>query len=1657
MKKLIIFISLGLLIVNFAFAGEELTVLWEKSVTQATKPAWFDTENYTRGFSYGLVDGQERLYVVSRFGGSFIYILDATTGDSLGKLDNTGIIGGTYHVSDVGVSEDSVIFVCNLALGGTFKIYKWTEETAAPVEVINYDATDKRLGDKISVTGAASDNSLVIWAASVTSNEVVKFTTVDNGATFTAEVIDIGMKGGSASVGLVTDGSGDFYYNATGVHVYKFTATGTQLGAVPGSVVSTGSNSIRFLTTMENTEYFVTFQYGANNENARVVKVPDGDLGAASTYSLTPTLGSNSNANGTGDVSVKANDDGSFTVFVLSTNNGLGAYQVKFPTAAMEAVNLTLNWDVNTDDYPFFKNDNNTRGIGYNPATNHVLVAARTGGPVIYALDATNGAIADTLDMTGVSGGVIPLMKVVADVNGVVYACNLALAGGEFKVYRWADENAVPTVAFAGIVTGRTGDAMNLAGADTATILYASGSGSPEIVLLTTSDGENFTPQTPIPVAVGTARGGIAPITDNLDSDLWINGTGTTLRHIDNDGTILSEIDGGIVASSWMNVDYIQAANGAKLLAVNANNVTSDIRKLQVWDITESETNPTLWATGETGYFVHPNANGAGEIIAHDNGDGTYTLFQLTTNNAIASWTLMIPEVVDLLTIAEAKVDADNDFVPDLLNLIVSIKGVISSPNYGSHSQYYLQDETAGIVLYSSSIDLALNIGDEVQITGEITQYRGISQIEPATAEDVLVLSTNNKLAAKKIKIPEISEPNEALLVQVDSVWLVDVTQWPTEGRNGNVDITDGVDTTYIFIDKETDLDGWTPPTGMINLIAVVDQYTSATPPNTGYSLRGTLQEHFVELMPILTIAEAKADTNNDFVPDLLDSVVTIKGIINSPNYGYNTQYYLQDETAGIVLYSGSVPLTLKMGDEVQITGKITQYRGISEIEPATAEDVKVLSSDNFVKPKIITIPQMDESVEALLVQMDSVWIVDMSQWPATGKNGNVDITDGKDTTYIFIDKETDLDGWMPPSGKMTIIAVIDQYTQSIPPNDGYSLRGTIKEHFIDLTPIIPPEPMFPLWAKTQAAGTFPTYMSTQNYTRGMAYGNVGGQDRVYVLTRFGPHRIVIYDAMTGDSLGVIDKPSQAEGVGLFHLNCVDVSEDGLIFACNMTLGSDATHPFRVYRWDNETAEAVTVISLDTGLGRLGDMFSVYGSAADNSLTIYAGIANSNKLVKFSTSDNGVTFTPEVITLATGDFGTVPNIAQANDGTLYIKSYGRALVHINPDGTLIDTISTEVVGTGSSKIQYHEYQDKKYVVAYYPDLNGTMQAEKMTVVDLTDPTQPNVVYESPSIGNVANGNGTGSVDLKQVNDETMVFFIMGTNNGVAAFTNNSEFVIGNLDTLFYGDSPVLHENPYGSGFITGTNGYGDLGKYQRFDFKPGDELFGFKCFFAHKEIVDTPDSLDLVVKTVRADGAPGALVARMKVTTAALDTTLTGNTFFLDYPLTVEAPLFIGFEFTPGSNDTIAIYADANGEGNGANRAWEQTGPDAFQSLNDPGDWSWHLDADLWIAAYYKKATVTSLEELVQQVIPLNYELSQNYPNPFNPKTKFHFAVPKQADVKIVVFNALGQQVAKIFDGTLPAGVHHFEFDGSQLASGMYFYQVKAEGVNEIKRMMLVK
>lgn len=90
----------------------------------------------------------------------------------------------------------------------------------------------------------------------------------------------------------------------------------------------------------------------------------------------------------------------------------------------------------------------------------------------------------------------------------------------------------------------------------------------------------------------------------------------------------------------------------------------------------------------------------------------------------------------------------------------------------------------------------------------------------------------------------------------------------------------------------------------------------------------------------------------------------------------------------------------------------------------------------------------------------------------------------------------------------------------------------------------------------------------------------------------------------------------------------------------------------------------------------------------------------------------------------------------------------------------------------------------------------------------------------------------------------------------------------------------------------------------------------------------------------------------------------------------------------------------------------------------------------------------------------LKYSLEQNFPNPFNPMTTIKYSLPKDENVKIIVLNSLGQQVAELVNNEVKAGNYEIRFSAegkNALASGVYFYQINAGDFVRMRKMILLK
>ncbi len=115
----------------------------------------------------------------------------------------------------------------------------------------------------------------------------------------------------------------------------------------------------------------------------------------------------------------------------------------------------------------------------------------------------------------------------------------------------------------------------------------------------------------------------------------------------------------------------------------------------------------------------------------------------------------------------------------------------------------------------------------------------------------------------------------------------------------------------------------------------------------------------------------------------------------------------------------------------------------------------------------------------------------------------------------------------------------------------------------------------------------------------------------------------------------------------------------------------------------------------------------------------------------------------------------------------------------------------------------------------------------------------------------------------------------------------------------------------------------------------------------------------------------------------------------------------------------------------------------------------------------YSLGNLTSVDNNSNITLPNNYVLEQNYPNPFNPSTQIKFSLPVNSNVKIIVYNLLGEVVRELVNTEMNAGTHSVQWNaedasGIKVSSGIYFYELNSTGVNgnqfnQVQKMILLK
>jgi minor extracellular serine protease Vpr len=278
--------------------------------------------------------------------------------------------------------------------------------------------------------------------------------------------------------------------------------------------------------------------------------------------------------------------------------------------------------------------------------------------------------------------------------------------------------------------------------------------------------------------------------------------------------------------------------------------------------------------------------------------------------------------------------------------------------------------------------------------------------------------------------------------------------------------------------------------------------------------------------------------------------------------------------------------------------------------------------------------------------------------------------------------------------------------------------------------------------------------------------------------------------------------------------------------------------------------------------------------------------------------------------------------------------------------------------------------------------------------------------------------------------------------------------------------------PIDSGFVFGTNFYGDKAKATVFSLPDGmtqSQLTEVKVWFGYKRQGLTNQTYSLeVYNGTAASGPTGTPLYSVSNPLSGINaddnfqTQSDATVYTINPPVSVGSTFFVSVNFGDyGAADYGSAAVSATDQiGSRVAEVWEQWSDDSWHNVSDEwtgsqsipgtGTAGWHL----WMEATI--GTATAVDDRFAD-IPHQLVLEPNYPNPFNPSTVIRFGVPAPGHVRMTVYDMLGREIAQLVDDELGAGMHSATFDASAFSSGVYFYRLQMDNQSRVRKMMLVR
>lgn len=762
----------------------------------------------------------------------------------------------------------------------------------------------------------------------------------------------------------------------------------------------------------------------------------------------------------------------------------------------------------------------------------------------------------------------------------------------------------------------------------------------------------------------------------------------------------------------------------------------------------------------------------------------------------------------------------------------------------------------------------------------------------------------------------------------------------------------------------------------------------------------------------VITIDSARSQDANG-VSILLGQTVTVRGVVTTQREFGTSLVYFQDPTGGLVAFDNPFCLAVNNGDSVQVTGVITQFNGLTELQPVNSHTV--LGTNRPYTPRVVTcanIRNNGEDYEGQLIRINGVTAVhntsgqNVTVWTTTGSGTNYRILVGNDSVEIRIYSTTNIANAPIPSFPFDVIAENSQFDSSPPLNSGYQILPR------SLADFIPQGGSGPILSSISYSNILPNSV-TINWQ-----SSTPADSKVRWQTADSNYQVIAYTDSTYNA--------------------------SMVTTHTVTLSGLVSGKIYYYNVSSTNGNGTTTSQLQ--------YFCTQSNSA-GTMNVYFNRSVDTTLSSGENAQGNVNFQPKLISRIDAAQYSIDMALYSLDDFTQIRD---ALINAKLRGVKIRLVY-DYRENGSNQPLVNDLLAAGILMMKRPSASGLMH-NKFFVFDYRNNT---------SHTNCWVWTGSTNITSRQFYDDANNVIEIQDRTLAAVYTREFEEMWGSAT-----DIPIPSRSKFGPQKSDNTPHILNINSTRvEAYFTPGDNStvqiqnlitnnFDYDCYFSILSFTDFN-----IANRMKSRYLPGVRFVK-----GVFDKDTSGGVFR-------EMSGYGPFAWNPAADvvrdvaepyDLHHKYMIIDPLHTSSNPAVETGSYNYSNSANNSNDENLIIVyspriANLYVQEWYKRykvsggTAVIGIEQISNE-IPSSFSLSQNYPNPFNPVTSIKYSIPKNSHVLLKIYDVTGKNVQALVNEQQSAGTYKATVKALNMASGVYFYTLEADGIRiDTKKMILVK